>query len=102
MKTPGGGFGLSPAPTPEPRKPSPPLRSPGAAESPSRKARSAVLQVRSSQFDTGATGLEPAASGVTGRRSNQAELRPQGLAGGLRTGSPGPPGHFTNMGWLAF
>src|SRR5687768_6508991 len=27
---------------------------------------------------TGATGLEPAASGVTGRRSNQTELRPLG------------------------
>ena len=25
----------------------------------------------------GSTGLEPAASGVTGRRSNQTELRPQ-------------------------
>jgi hypothetical protein len=27
---------------------------------------------------TGATGLEPATSGVTGRRSNQTELRPPG------------------------
>ena len=29
------------------------------------------------RHEAGATGLEPAASGVTGRRSNQSELRPR-------------------------
>ncbi len=39
-------------------------------------------------FGTGATGLEPATSGVTGRRSNQLNYAPQGgvsVAGGEGT-----------------
>ena len=35
---------------------------------------------------TGATGLEPATSGVTGRRSNQLSYAPEGWATGARAG----------------
>ena len=34
----------------------------------------------------GATGLEPAASGVTGRRSNQLSYAPEGREAGIKTG----------------
>ncbi len=36
----------------------------------------------------GATGLEPAASGVTGRRSNQLSYAPKGRVAGIKTGNP--------------
>jgi hypothetical protein len=36
----------------------------------------------------GATGLEPAASGVTGRRSNQLSYAPKGREAGIKTGTP--------------
>jgi hypothetical protein len=36
----------------------------------------------------GATGLEPAASGVTGRRSNQLSYAPEGRVAGIKTGTP--------------
>jgi hypothetical protein len=36
----------------------------------------------------GATGLEPAASGVTGRRSNQLSYAPEGREAGIKTGLP--------------
>jgi hypothetical protein len=38
-------------------------------------AKTAQLQ---GKLETGATGLEPAASGVTGRRSNQLSYAPEG------------------------
>src|SRR3954466_6265774 len=41
----------------------------------------------STEPKTGATGLEPAASGVTGRRSNQTELRPRRWTKCLRPSS---------------
>src|SRR5216683_105652 len=40
----------------------------------------------------GVTGLEPAASGVTGRRSNQLSYTPAAFAPRRRLGSPQPPG----------
>ncbi len=36
----------------------------------------------------GATGLEPAASGVTGRRSNQLSYAPKGREAGIKTDTP--------------
>ncbi len=36
----------------------------------------------------GATGLEPAASGVTGRRSNQLSYAPEGREAGIKTATP--------------
>ena len=36
----------------------------------------------------GATGLEPAASGVTGRRSNQLSYAPEGRVVGIKTATP--------------
>jgi hypothetical protein len=36
----------------------------------------------------GATGLEPAASGVTGRRSNQLSYAPKGRVVGIKTATP--------------
>ena len=39
----------------------------------------------------GVTGLEPAASGVTGRRSNQLSYTPAAIAPRRRLGSPATP-----------